>query len=231
MVYRSTSLNVGHLHAADERYGTREALGPHGVMLFFTSDAETEPQGFRLHTAYRLCLSAPESNNLPALLADLNTIAKGNIANAAAGRRLWHPLGPERSMVNGGEMTLPPSATYAGVGVSTLDSAGGSWYQLAQTLRNPSATGYHTSVFDLKGTCYVLLTDGTAIHINRDPHARIGYSGVRSSKPLEASWNPHWSNPHATLTEQGDPATLDVWRQLSSLHDTLTAHLCGKQAQ
>lgn len=229
VVYRCTRFNSGHIHAADERYGTREALGPHGVMLFFTSDAPTEPQGFRLHTAFRLFLAAPESNDLRALLADLAGIVKGNIAHAKALRRSWHPLGPERSMVNGGDMTLPPDATYAGAGVSTLDSDDGSWYQLAQTLRNPSG-GYRRSAFDLKGRCYVLLTDDTAIQVDRDPHARSGNSGVRSSRPLEPNWNPHWHNPHKNLTEQGDYAIREVWRQLASLHGALKHHLCEEPA-
>ncbi|WP_247674526.1 hypothetical protein [Micromonospora sp. C51] len=230
VVYRCTRLNAGHLHAADERYGTREALGPHAVMLFFTSDAPAEPQGFRLHTAVRLFLSAPESHHLPALLTDLAGIARTNIAHGAAAGQPWHPLGPQRSMVNGGDMTLPPDATYAGAGVSTLDSADGSWYQLAHALRSPSGTAYSRSVFDLKGQCYVLLTDDTAIKVDRDPHARRTGDGVRSSKPLDASWNSLWHNPHATLTEQGDSAIREVWRRLAALHDILRVHLGGEPA-
>ncbi|WP_223884591.1 hypothetical protein [Micromonospora craniellae] len=225
VVFRSKRLSSGHLIEADQRYGTRHALGPHAVMLFFTTPVPTEPQGYRLHTAWRLFLSAPESDDLPRMLADLTRIAATNIAHTAATGHRWHPLGPERSMVNGGDMAIGPDAAYVGVGVSTLDSDDGRWYQLARTLREPSATGHRRSAFDLKGRCYLLLTDGTAIDIDRNPHAPLHYDGIRSSKPLDADRPTHWHNPHATLTEQGDHTTREVWRHLTALHHTLTGHL------
>ncbi|WP_223884662.1 hypothetical protein [Micromonospora craniellae] len=231
VLYRCKGLNGGHLLAADERYGTREALGPHAVMLFFAAPPSTEPQGFRLHTAYRMFLAAPESENVVALLADLTAIALDNIAHGRVRGRWWHPLGPERSMVNGGDMTLPGDAVYVGVGVSTLDSVDGSWQQLARTLRSPSGTGSVRSAFDLKSECYALLVDGTAIKVDRDPHARVGSSGVRSSKPLEARWDRHWHNPHHDLTAQGDADTRQVWHHLDTLHEVLTAHLHRKRSQ
>ncbi|QOC95007.1 hypothetical protein D0Q02_30570 [Micromonospora craniellae] len=201
------------------------------MMLFFAAPPSTEPQGFRLHTAYRMFLAAPESENVVALLADLTAIALDNIAHGRVRGRWWHPLGPERSMVNGGDMTLPGDAVYVGVGVSTLDSVDGSWQQLARTLRSPSGTGSVRSAFDLKSECYALLVDGTAIKVDRDPHARVGSSGVRSSKPLEARWDRHWHNPHHDLTAQGDADTRQVWHHLDTLHEVLTAHLHRKRSQ
>ncbi|MER7457299.1 hypothetical protein [Micromonospora sp. NPDC126480] len=212
---------------ADQRFDTRDALGPHGVTLFFTSDAPSEPHGYRLHTAYRLFLASPESNNLPRLLADLVQVAASNIARAVASRHRWHPLGPDGSMVNGGDTNLPPGAAYVGVGVSTLDSEVGSWYQVARSLREPAATGRYRSAWDLRGQCYVLLTDGTALHIDRNPHARLGDEGIRSTKTLDADRPAHWHNPHADLCERGDYTIREVWRQLAALHDTLTTYLCG----
>ena len=225
VAYRSKRLNSGHMIEADQRYGHREALGPHGVALFFTSDAPHEPHGYRLHTAYRLFLASPESDDLPRLLADLTVVAATNIARSAATGRRWHPLGPDGSMVNGGDLSLPADASYAGVGVTTLDSDQGRWHQVARTLREPSATGRHRSAWDLKGQCYVLLTDGTALHIDRDPHARLGDDGVRSTRTLDADRPAYYHNPHAHLMEQGDHATREVWRHLATLHDSLTAGL------
>ncbi|MEW2477325.1 hypothetical protein AB0875_26390 [Micromonospora gifhornensis] len=228
MVFRVKRFNAGHMTEADQRYGTHEALGPHGVLLFFTSPAPTEPHGYRLHTAWRLFLSAPESDDLPRILGDLSRIAKTHITHANATGHRWHPLGPQRSMVNGGDMGIPADATYVGVGASTLDTDDGRWYQLARTLREPSATGHRRSAFDLKGHCYLLLTDDTAIHIDRNPHAPLHYDGIRSSKPLDADRSAHWHNPHANLTDQGDHHTREVWRHLTALHHTLTNYLTAR---
>ncbi len=229
VAYRCRRLNTGHMVEADQRYGTREALGPHGLMLFFVSDAPAEPHGYLLHTAYRLWLASPESENLPRLLTDLAEVVRDNVARAASAHHRWHPLGPDASMVNGGDMSLPPRATYVGVGVSTLDSEQGRWHQVARTLRDGSG-GRYLSAFDLKGQCYVVLTDGTALHLDRDPHARIGADGISCTHTLDPDRPAYWHNPHANLTEQGDDATREVWRRLGVLHHTLTAHLLRRSA-
>lgn len=228
VAYRSKRANTGHLVEADQRFGQRDALGPHGVMLFFRSEAPAEPHGYRLHMAHRLWLASPESDDLPRLLGDLAVVATDNISRAASAARRWHPLGPEGSMVNGGDMTLPNDATYVGIGVTTLDSDQGRWYQVARTLREGSANGRYRSAFDLKGQCYALLTDGTALHIDRDPHARIGVDGIRCNKTLDPD-RITYHNPHQHLTEEDDDATREVWRQLAALHDILTAHLTARR--
>ncbi|MFI2650804.1 hypothetical protein [Micromonospora fulviviridis] len=216
------------MHAADERFGQRNAIGPHGVMLFYTAAAPAEPRGYQLFTAYRLWLASPESNDLPRLLADLAEVAADNIAHATAARRRWNPLGPDGSMVNGGDMTLPDGATYVGVGVTTLDTDQGSWYQVARALRDQPIDHRRRSMFDLKGQCYALLTDGTALHMERDPHAPLGVDGIRCNKTLDPDRISYY-NPHANLTEQGDDAIRKMWRQLGLLHHTLAAHLIGEQ--
>lgn len=221
VVYRSKRLNTGHLIEADQAFGQRDALGPHALMLFFVSDAPSEPHGYKLHTAYRLWPQSPDSEVLPRLLAQMTEVAADNIASIG---RKWSPLGPEGSMVNGGDMTLPGGARYVGVGVSTLDSDQGRWYQVARMLREASAAGRYMSAFNLKGQCYALLTDGTALHIDRDPQARLGDDGVRCNKTLNPDRITYY-NPYEHLTEQGDDETRDIWRQLTALHHTLTAHL------
>ncbi|WP_232290441.1 hypothetical protein [Micromonospora sp. ATCC 39149] len=152
-------------------------------------------------------------------------MARDNIARAAAAVfPFFIPSARTVSMVNGGNMSPPAGATYVGVGVTTLDSDQGRWDQLARTLREPSAASRHMSVFDLKGQCYALLTDGTALHVDRDPRARLGVDGIRCTKTLDPERISYY-NPHATLIEQCDDATREVWRQLGALHHTLTNHL------
>ncbi|SIM53129.1 hypothetical protein [Micromonospora cremea] len=228
VAYRCKRINTGHMVEADQRFGQPDAIGPHGVVLFFVSDALAEPHGYQLHTAYRLWLASPEADDLPRLLADLAEVASENIARGASTRRRWHPLGPDGSMVNGGDMSLPHGSTYVGVGVSTLDSDQGRWYQLAHTLRDLPATGRRLSVFDLKGQCYVLLTDGTAMHIDRDPHARLGVDGIRCNRTLDPDRVTYF-NRHENLTEDCDEAIRHVWRQLGALDRTLTAHLHSRR--
>ena len=222
VIFRCRRFNSGHMVEADQRFGSRDALGPHAVLVFFISDAPAEPHGYRLHTAYRLWLSSPEADDLPRLLGDLNDVARDNISRAASARGRWHPLGPDASMVNGGDMTLPPGSTYVGVGVSTLDSDRGRWQQLAPSLRN--TPGRWTSPFDLKGQAFGLLTDGTALHLDRDPNARIGQDGVRCTHTLDPDRITYY-NLHSDLTQAGDDDTRAIWRALAVLHHTLTTHL------
>ncbi|MEU7802634.1 hypothetical protein AB0B10_25580 [Micromonospora arborensis] len=218
-------MNSGHTVEAFQRFGQRDALSPHGVALFFVRDAPAEPHGYQLVTATRLWLDSPESDDLPRLLSDLAEVAMDNIARAASAGGMWHPLGPDGSMVNGGDMSPPDGATYVGVGVSTLDSDQGRWHQVARTLVDGSAAGIYRSPFDLKGQCYALLTDGTALHIHRDPHGRLGDDGIRCNRTLDPRRATYYYNPHENLTEQGDHASREVWRRLRALHHILTAHL------
>ncbi|GAB3090231.1 hypothetical protein GCM10027186_59670 [Micromonospora schwarzwaldensis] len=227
VAYRCRRINTGHMVEADQRLGSRDALGPHGVMLFFVSDAPAEPHGYRLHTAYRLWLASPEADDLPGLLADLDDVARDNITRAASVHRRWHPLGPDGSMVNGGDMTQSAGSTYVGIGVSTLDSDQGRWNQVAHTLRD--LPGRRLSAFDLKGQAYALLTDGTVLHIDRDPHARLGVDGVRCNRTLDPDRITYY-NPHSNLTQPEDTDARAVWRHLQVLHHTLTTHLHGRSA-
>ncbi|MEW2477487.1 hypothetical protein AB0875_27215 [Micromonospora gifhornensis] len=228
VVFRARRLNLGHMIEADQRFGQRDALGPHGMMLFFVANAPAEPHGYTLHTAYRLWLASPDSDDLVRLLADLSEVTADNIARAAATGRGWHPLGPEGSLVNGGDLGLPGNAVYVGAGVTTLDTDRGRWHQVARTLRDVPANGRRLSVFDLPGQCYALLTDGTALHLHRDPHAPLGVDGVRCNRTLDPDRISYY-NPHANLTDQGDDGTREVWRRLTVLHRTLAVHLPGRR--
>ncbi|WP_433532985.1 hypothetical protein ACQPYA_13840 [Micromonospora sp. CA-263727] len=224
VVFRARRLNMGHMIEADQRFGQRDALGPHGLMLFFVGDAPAEPHGYTLRTAYRLWLASPDSDDLVRLLTELAEVAADNIIRSAGSGRVWHPLGPEGSMVNGGDMSLPGNAIYVGLGVTTLDSDWGRWHQVARSLRELPVNGVRRSVFDLPGQCYALLTDGTALHVRRDPHAPLGVDGVRCTRTLDADRISYY-NPHEHLTEQGDDVTREVWRRLRTLHGILAAHL------
>ena len=221
--YRLQRANVGHVLAAFERLDRSDALGPHGVGLLYVVPADHQPHGVELKLATRLFLSSPESDDLHRVLVDLADIARDNITRAARAGRRWDPLGPENSLVNGGDMALPSSARYAGVAVTTLDSEMGPWYPVARQVRDQPLGG-RMSMFDLRGQCYALLTDGTALYVDQNRNRPIGDTGIRCSKTLDPD-RATYHNRYANLTDQGDDNTRQMWAQLDVLHRVLTDHL------
>lgn len=221
VAFRLARANSTHTHEAAHRYGSSDAIGPHAVLLFWAAGDQTAPYGCRLYTASRMWLDSPEAADLPRLLSDLTAVVDDSIARADAAGRRWHPLGPEASLVNGGDMNLPEGAVFLGVGVSTLDSVQGDWYQIAARL------GVGQSGFDLRGQGYARLVDGTALHVDRNPHAPVGRRGVRSTKTIEPDRISYY-NPDEHLTSEGDERTRQVWRSLKELNDTLAGYLRGR---
>ncbi|MCW3817602.1 hypothetical protein ONA91_24410 [Micromonospora sp. DR5-3] len=222
---RLRGVNAKHCHEAFDRIGKRNALGPHGVVLFYTTPDQQMPHHYRLLIATRLFLAGPESDDLPRVLHDLARTAAGNVARANKQGRRWDPRGPEGSMVNGGDLDMPRDAAYVGAGVTTLDSDEGPWHTIAHSVRNqPLDTPRPRTVFDLSGQGLVLLIDGTALRMVRNPHRRLGDDGITSNRSLDAGRR--WPyNPHADLTQQGDQTLRAAWVQLGVLHRTLTGHL------
>lgn len=216
-----TRANNDHLLAADRFYWSDKAISPHAVLLLWAAGDQTSPYGCRVHAASRMWLDSPEAADLPRLLSDLTTVVNDSIARANVAGHRWHPLGPDASLVNGGTMSLPEGAVWLGVGVSTLDSDQGDWYQIAARL------GVGQSGFDLRGQGYARLVDGTALHVDRNPHAPVGRRGVRSTKTIEPDRISYY-NPDEHLTSEGDERTRQVWQSLKELNDTLTGYLRGR---
>lgn len=222
---RLRSINATHCHEAFDRFDRRNALGPHGIVLFYTALDSTQPFGYQMYIATRLFLAGPESDDLAGILTDLARTATGNIARANARDQRWDPRGPEGSMVNGGDAGIPREATFVGTGVTTLDTEEGSWYTVANSVRNqPLNAPRSRSVFDLAGQCIALLTDGTALRAVRNPNRRIGDNGITCNKPMDAFRRWHW-NPHTDLTQQGDHRIRTAWGPLTVLHRTLQDYL------
>ncbi|WP_343443681.1 hypothetical protein [Micromonospora schwarzwaldensis] len=213
--------NTGHLSSASLKFGTREARGPHALLLFFVSHAPNEPGGRLLHTASRLFRAGPDADHLPTLLDDLVITARGHIAAAGA---QWHPLDSSRSMVNGEDVHLPIGARYLGVGVSTLDTDQGRWSDIATSLHETMSAGVLGASQQIPGRCFARLVDHTAMQVDRDPYARLGDNGLRCNRPVDID---HYDSYrlHADLTTRGDHDNQQIWQRLSTLHDLLTAHL------
>jgi hypothetical protein len=218
------------VHEAFDRYGRRDALAPHGIILFYEMDRRMPSgQQYALFKAVRLFLDGPESSDLIRVLDDLRHSAEVNIARAIETGRRWDPRGPQGSMVNGGDLDMPRQARFLGVAVETLNTHHGDWYSVAKSVQSQPFGGNRT-VFDLAGQGFVLLSDGTAMHVMRDPTVRVfGDDGIKSSRPLDIS-QARWHNRHANLMQQGDQPTQMTWEYLNMLHQTLGSYLLGGPA-
>lgn len=221
VAYTLRSVNAKHCHEAFDRLTTRTALSPQGAVLFYTLPAPDQPQGYRLFRVVRLNFTGPEYDNMAVFLRGLTATAAKNIAHARATGRRWDPRGPERSLVNGGDLDMPRDATYVGVGTTSLDTEHGDWLTVAYAVRNQPLV---KSSFDIPGQGQALLTDGTALRVLRDPNRRAGDDGIRCNKTLDAHRARHW-NPGTNFTEQGDPPTRAAWQELAKLQQTLQGHL------
>ncbi|MGC4885700.1 hypothetical protein [Micromonospora sp. DT227] len=213
--------NAGHLSSAGLKFGTREALGPHALLLFFVSDAPNEPGGRLIHTASRLFRDSRDAYHLPTLLDDLTVTARGHIA--AAGPQ-WHPLYTSRSMINGKDVHLPAEARYLGVGVSTLDTDQGLWSDIAPSLHETLAAGIFGASQQISGRCYARLVDGTAMQVDRDAYPALGDNGIRCTRPVDIDHYDSYRR-YADLTSRGDHDHQQMWQRLTALHELLTAHL------
>jgi hypothetical protein len=221
------SINSKHCHEAFDRLGKRNALGPHGIVLFYAADDRHQPRGYRLLFVTRLFLAGPESDDLAQVISDLNRSATGNIVRAGGSGRRWDPRGPEDSMVNGGDMTMPRDAGFIGVGVTTLNTEQGAFATIAGSIAaQPFDTPRPKSVFDIPGMGLALLTDGTALRAVRDPDRRLGDDGITCNKTLDPTRARYW-NPHSDLTTQGDQNLRAAWSQLALLQKTLQDYLLG----
>lgn len=225
---RLRTINSKHCLEAFDRFDRRNALGPHGIVLFYNAPDDNRPFGNRLFIATRLFLAGPESDNLASVIADVTRHAASNIARAEGRRRRWDPLGPEAPMVNGGDASMSRRLIFVGTGVTTLDTEKGSWYTLARSIRNqPLDTPRPLSVFDLAGQGIALLTDGTAIRVVRDPDRPIGDNGIACNKTMDASRTWHYGL-HADVTKLGDHGIREGWERLAALHQTLRNHLASE---
>jgi hypothetical protein len=224
------TINSKHCHEAFDRLGKRNALGPHGIVLFYAADDRTQPHGFRLLFVTRLFLAGPESDDLAQVINEITRSAAGNITRANGGGRRWDPRGPEDSMVNGGAMDMPVDAEFVGTGVSTLDTEMGTFDAIATSIAGqPFNSPRAKSVFDIPGQGLALLTDGTALRALRDPDRRLGDDGITCNKTLDPARARYW-NPHFDLTTQGDQAIRAAWSQLAMLQKTLQDYLLGRAA-
>jgi hypothetical protein len=200
-------MNARHGHRAWERVNT-DPIAPHGLAFFYVDD-DPQPTGAyqrRICTATRLFLDGPETAFLPRLLWEQTRIAEGY--------RQAGTLDARTQLANRA-VPMTGYARYFGVGVSTVDLPDNPW-----TRQRQSQNGY-----DIMGTCYALLADGTWLLLHRGLPGQFSALRIWSSQNLDVGpsmiarrWN--WGRQ---LPQLADPLTRDIWVQLQALHDVLTA--------
>lgn len=221
-------VNRTHCYEAYQRFGTREALSPHGV-VFLYSTMKQEPRGFRVYQVTRLALSDPAFDDAERFLSGLAVTAQREVHQARRSGQLWNPRGPQRAMVNGGDMDMPREAVFVGCALETLDTEQGSWDNMAQVIRTQSlAAPRPMTVFDLPGRAYVALTDGTVMDVQRDNNLRLGESGVRIGQRRSPDQR-RVSLRDDDLTKLPDQPQA-LWAALTGLHDTIADYLSGARS-
>lgn len=215
---RLRRMNGSHCLHAFDAYGGSDAIGPHGIALFY-AEPMPETRRVRLCTATRLFLDGEDAEHLPALLGAVTGAATANLERAAQRRRPWDPRHPDTGMVNRSER-MSPRAEYVGVGVSTLDMPGSPWSSAAPAAR---------SALDLPGRGYALLLDGTALVVERRSNRGFTEPDTWCNRSLDIRPGQQarlWSRT-PRLVENADEPTRRVWERLRALHEVLLTTRTG----
>jgi hypothetical protein len=211
-------INAKHCLAAYDNRDRRDAMSPHGVVFLYAEPTQRADR-LTLKTGRRFFLEGPEAADLPALLGDLTTVARGKADAARAASQTWLPGTGMESRRD----ALHPDAQYVGVAVSTLDMPDLTWGQASRAA---------ISSLELPGRAMALLTDGTALLVVRRSHRGFGESGVFCTANLEAHAGESlrfWTRS-PRLTEEGNDVTQRIWANLRVLHATLAGDLSPELA-
>jgi hypothetical protein len=200
VVDRLRLMNALHTqHAWYRRHS--QPIGPHGLAFFYAEPGQREPVRFTLRTATRLFLDGPDVSDAPRLLYEICGIAAGY---AQQGR-----IDPRTQMADRCE-PMAASATFVGVGLSTLDTHSGSWAQVRGQASGP---------LDIPGRGLAVLADETRVLIDRRGRDEYSAFHVQATHSLDVvpgqpalrwRWNPD-------LAERSDAAIRDVWHFLAHL--------------
>lgn len=177
-------------------------VGPHAVAFLYL-DRTGETDLFHVKAATRMVDDGPDVRDLPGLLDRLATLARDRYASTPGG------FDPKVHMTNRHDRASG-QAQYIGVGVSTLDTPTGSWEQVQGTARDAA---------DVPGRCYVILSDGTVMLIDRQPQ-RSGFGAVHvhsthSLGPPSGLPSRSWALYEYVVQMR---APMPVWDRLYELH-------------
>jgi hypothetical protein len=199
VVDRMRLMNALHTqHAWYRRHS--QPIGPHALAFFFAEPGSTEPPRFTLRTATRLFLDGPDVADAARLLFELCGIATGYLQRG--------PIDPRTQMADRCE-PMAPTATFIGVGLSSLDTHTGPWWQVRATAGGP---------LDIPGRGLAVLADQTRIQVDRRGRDEFSAFHVQATHSLDLvpgqpvlrwRWNPD--------LHHGGPDR-DIWHFLAELH-------------
>ena len=204
VVVRLVRMNLRHAAHAWEHRRDRP-VAPHAVCFLYVDRRPAEAQGEFLEVvaATRMFNDDPTVQDLPRLLHRLTVLARDRYAGTPGG------FDPAVQMTGHHDQSSG-AATYIGLGVSTLDTPAGGWAQMQQAATGPE---------DIAGRCLALLTDHTAMVLDRGA-SRDAFGAVSVHSTTDLNVAPGlagraWIHHRDVSTM---PASADVWDRLHELH-------------
>jgi hypothetical protein len=179
-------------------------IGPHGLAFLYADlDPRSGPQRphYDVRTATRLFLAGEEVDDLIMLLYEMADIARGYLA----GEGVFDPLVHMTQRVE----EMSPSATYIGVGISSLDSVAGSWQRIQQQVNG---------ALEIPGQCYAVLTDGTRLSIER-PTRPYDPLRIASTKSLNMEAGIQYRPWRLLVDDPADNRMTQTWQWLVQLNN------------
>ena len=213
VIHRMVAMNRNHAGLAWDNRRAQQ-ICPHGVAFLYADPLQQR----RSHTlqlcnvvaATRVVHDTEDVREAADLLYRLAALARSRYLPTPGGFDPAVQMAIHRDASSG-------NAHYIGLGLSTLDTLEGQWYQLY-----PQAD----DVDDIGGRCMAILLDGTAILIDRGPHRQVRSDiGVHATADLnfEGGFAPFDWTHHPDLSRL--PVSTDIWRRMQDLHQiTLNQH-------
>lgn len=198
---------MNSMHAVHAWDGRRaKPIGPHGLAFLYADlDPHSDPARphYEARIATRLFLDGEDVDDLVRLLYELGAIAEDYLKDGGVFDPLQHMVQRRK------DSPVPPNAVYIGVGVSSLDSAGGRWRDIEQRV---------SSALEVPGRCYASLTDNTRIKIER-PARPYDPLQVWSTRSLNVDGTLHYRSWRYLVDDAADAQTNAVWRWLIRLNE------------
>jgi hypothetical protein len=227
VVCRIRNLVIDRLLRMNARHATHawlqrraQPVGPHGLAFLYCDQptpgtvgepgtgtvgrhGQPQSEAHGVAAATRLVNDGADVRNLPRLLYRLSTLVRERYLSAGGG------FDPRAYLANRQDR-MSAHATYIGIGVSSLDTAAGTWDDIQRAAAGP---------LDLPGRCFALLTDGTELLLERGGQDVYGQVRILSTRDLNvepgiASRRWAWRADLHTL-----PGTREIWRRLYDLHE------------
>jgi hypothetical protein len=196
-------MNSMHAVHAWERRRSKP-IGTHALaFLYADPDPRSSPDRphYEVRSATRLFLDGDEVRDLVQLLYEMCDIAYSYLANNG----IFDPLVHMTQRVD----EMSGRAVYVGVGVSSLNTAAGSWEKVQTQVGG---------ALEIPGRCFVVLTDTTRILIER-PARPYDPLRILSTKSLNVDVGIQYRPWRMLIDDPNDTEMIAQWQWLSQLND------------